>query len=222
MIRFVPFLRAFALVIGLAALPAAAYDSKEISALQAAQRFADQKDWEGAKASAMAAGAVGADVIEWQRLRAGDGLLGDYEAFMAQHPDWPGMPYLKTAGEAAVARSQDPARILAYFGPDRPKTAAGALALMRAKDATGHHADAVNEATRAWAALKFSAMNKALSLDFMRQIWVWRMKSGWTRSCGTATALARRSGCCLWCQKTGPPWQRRGLPCGPTRMVLRP
>jgi soluble lytic murein transglycosylase len=105
----------------------------------------------------MAAGPIGADVIEWQRLRAGDGLLGDYETFLARHPDWPGMPYLKTKGEAALARSQDPARILAYFGPDVPKTAAGALALMRALEAKGRHVDAVNVATRAWAALKFSS-----------------------------------------------------------------
>ena len=151
------FLRALALVAGLVALPAAASDSKEISALRAAQSFADHQDWENAKASALAAGTIGADVIEWQRLRAGDGLLGDYESFLARHPDWPGLPFLKTAGEAAVARSQDPARILAYFGPDQPKTAAGALALTRALEAKGRHADAVNAATRAWAALKFSA-----------------------------------------------------------------
>ncbi len=156
MTRFTQILRALALVAGLVALPAAASDSKEINALRAAQTLADHQDWENAKASAMAAGAVGADVIEWQRLRAGDGLLGDYEAFLARRPDWPGLPYLKTAGEAAVARSQDPARVLAYFGPDLPRTAAGALALMRAHEATGHHADAVNEATRAWVALTFS------------------------------------------------------------------
>ncbi len=124
--------------------------------MRAAQSFADHQDWENAKASAMAAGAIGADVIEWQRLRAGDGLLGDYEDFLARHPDWPGLPFLKTAGEAAVARSQDPERILAYFGPDQPKTAAGAIALTRALEAKGRHADAVNAATRAWAALKFS------------------------------------------------------------------
>lgn len=159
--RFAPFLLAFALVAGLAALPSAATESKEISALRAAQRLADTKDWEGAQAAAMAAGPVGADVIEWQRLRAGDGFLGDYEAFLARHPDWPGLAFLKTAGESAVARSQDPARILAYFGSALPKSAAGALALQRALEASGRHAEAVAEATRAWTALKFSAEEQA-------------------------------------------------------------
>lgn len=148
---------AIALVAELAAFPAAAYSSKEINALQAAQRLADHQDWEGAQAAAMAAGTVGADLIEWERLRAGDGLLGDYEGFMARRPDWPGLAYLKTKGEAAVARSQDPDRTLAYFGTDMPQTAAGSLALIAALEAKGRHADAVAEATRAWTELPFSA-----------------------------------------------------------------
>jgi soluble lytic murein transglycosylase len=157
MTRIQHYLRAAAFVVGLASLPAVAYEPKEISALQAAETLADKQDWEGAKAAAMSAGQSGADLVEWQRLRAGDGLLGDYEDFLARHPDWPGMPFLKAAGEAAVARAQDPARILAYFGADLPKSATGALAKMRALEASGRHADAVAEATRAWTELKFTA-----------------------------------------------------------------
>ena len=127
MIRFAPVLRALALLAGLGAAPALAYDAKEINALQAAQTLASHLDWEGAGAAALAAGPVGADVIEWQRLRAGDGLLGDYEAFLARRPDWPGLPFLKAAGEVAVSRSNDPKRVLAYFGADLPKTAAGSF-----------------------------------------------------------------------------------------------
>lgn len=157
MIRFAPLLYALSLVAGLAALPAAAYDAKEINALRAAQLLADRQDWEGAKAAALAAGPVGADVIEWQLLRAGDGLLGDYEDFIAHHPDWPGISYLKSAGETTVSHSRDATRILAYFGPDLPKTAAGALALTGALEAKGRHADAVAEATKAWTELSFTA-----------------------------------------------------------------
>lgn len=157
MTRIQHYLRAAVFVVGLAALPAAAYESKEINALQAAETLADKQDWEGAKAAAMSAGQSGADLIEWQRLRAGDGLLGDYEDFLRRHPDWPGMPLLKAAGETAVARAEDPARILAYFGPDQPKSATGALALLRALEASGRHGDAVAEATRAWTELKFTA-----------------------------------------------------------------
>ena len=35
------------------------------------------------------------DVIEWHRLRAGEGELTEYEAFLKRRSDWPGLPYLK-------------------------------------------------------------------------------------------------------------------------------
>lgn len=153
-----------ALVAGLAVLPAAATESSQISALRTAQGLADQQDWPEAAATAQAAGPLGADIIEWQRLRAGQGLLGEYEDFLARHPDWPGLPYLKSAGEVAVARSNDPDRILRYFGPDQPKTAAGTLAYLSALEAKGRHADAVNFATQAWTSQSFSADQQATIL----------------------------------------------------------
>ena len=120
-------------------------------------QLADQKDWEGASAAALAAGPIGADLVEWSRLRDGDGFLGDYEAFLARRPDWPGLPLLKEKGEAAVARSTDPVRVIAYFGTDSPRTGQGAVALIKALDATDRHADAEAVALRAWTTLKFSA-----------------------------------------------------------------
>lgn len=161
MMTFAPILRLLALLTGLALSPALAYDAKEISALRDAQALADQKDWAAAMARAQGAGSVGADVIEWQRLRAGEGLLGEYEAFLARHPDWPGLPYLKAAGEVAVARSTDPDRVLQYFGQEPPAKAAGLLALTAALEAKGRHADAVEAATQGWTKLKFSAEEQA-------------------------------------------------------------
>ena len=161
MMTFAPILRLLALLTGLALSPALAYDAKEISALRDAQALADQKDWAAAMARAQGAGAVGADVIEWQRLRAGEGLLGDYEAFLARRPDWPGLPYLKAAGEVAVAQSTDPDRVLQYFGQEAPAKAAGLLALTAALEAKGRHADAVEAATQGWTKLKFNAEEQA-------------------------------------------------------------
>ncbi len=134
--------------------------AQEIAALQSAMRLVDKQDWEGARAAAMAAGPVGADVVEWSRLRAAQGLLGDYEAFLKRRPDWPGLPYLKEKGEVAVARSDDPARVIAYFGPDLPRSGAGTLALARALSAQGRKAEAEAEAMRGWAALKFGAADQ--------------------------------------------------------------
>ena len=161
MMKFAPTLRLLAVLTGLALSPAFAYDANEISALRDAQTLANQQDWAEATARAQGAGAVGADVIEWQRLRAGEGLLGDYEAFLARRPDWPGLPYLKAAGEVAVARSTDPDRILQYFDGQAPAKAAGVLALTAALEAKGRHADAVEAATQGWTKLKFTADEQA-------------------------------------------------------------
>ena len=165
MIKFALPLRVLALLTGLALTPALAYDAKEISALRDAQGLANQQDWAEASSRAQGAGAVGADVIEWQRLRAGEGLLGEYEAFLARCPDWPGLPYLKAAGEVAVARSTDPDRVLQYFGGEAPAKAAGVLALTAALEAKGRHAEAVEVATIGWTKLKFTADEQAHLLD---------------------------------------------------------
>ena len=165
MIKFALPLRVLALLTGLALTPALAYDAKEIIALRDAQGLANQQDWAEASSRAQGAGAVGADVIEWQRLRAGEGLLGEYEAFLARRPDWPGLPYLKAAGEVAVARSTDPDRVFQYFGGEAPAKAAGILALTAALEAKGRHAEAVEAATIGWTKLKFTADEQAHLLD---------------------------------------------------------
>ena len=118
-------------------------------------------DWAGAVTAAQGGGQVAADIVEWQRLRAGEGRLGEYEAFLARRADWPGMPLLKEKGEEAVARSTDPSRVLAYFGNGLPETAKGSLALIKALRALGRTEAAEAEAFRAWTELAFSAEEEA-------------------------------------------------------------
>ena len=156
--------RFWALIMALMCLMAAplrASEAQEIAALDAAMKLAAGADWEGARAMAMAAGPVGADVVEWSRLRAAQGLLGDYEAFLLRRPDWPGLPFLREKGEVEVARSDDPGRVIAYFGADLPRSGAGSLALARAHEALGRRSEAEAEAMRGWAALKFGAEDQA-------------------------------------------------------------
>ncbi len=135
------------------------------AALRVAQDAADAQDWPAALAAAQGAGEIGLDIIEWQRLRAGEGRLGDYEAFLSRRPDWPGLPLLKEKGEEAVARSTDPARIIAYFGAGQPETAKGSLAYIAALRAQGRMADAENEAFRAWTTLPFGPDEEAQILQ---------------------------------------------------------
>lgn len=144
-------IRALVLALGLQTLPA---DADTTQAMRTALELAAKADWDGALA--VAPSGVGRDVIEWQRLRAGDGRLGEYEDFLQRRPDWPGLPLLREKGEEAVARSTDPARVIAWFEAGPPETGTGALAYVRALQAAGRVADAETEAMRAWSSLAFT------------------------------------------------------------------
>ena len=129
--------------------------AEAVGAMRDARARVAAEDWTGAVAVARGAGDIGVDIVTWQWLRAGGGRLGDYEAFLQRHPDWPGLPMLKKKGEEAVARSTDPARVVAYFASSMPETATGSLAYIRALKAQGRVVDAENEAFRAWINLPF-------------------------------------------------------------------
>ena len=146
-----------------AATPARA---DEAGALRAALNATASADWQGALSAAQGAGAVGGDIILWHWLRAGEGKLGDYEAFLARRPDWPGLPLLKEKGEIAVARSDDANRVLAYFGADKPRSGIGSVALARALAALGRQDEARAEAMRGWRELKFDSEAEAAMLAF--------------------------------------------------------
>ena len=155
-------IRMLSLILALALLIPASAHADTVQAMRTALELAAGRDWDGALA--VAPSGVGRDVVEWQRLREGDGDLGEYEDFLKRRADWPGLTYLKEKGEEAVARSQTPARVVAYFGADVPETAAGAIALVAALKAQGDTARAETEAMRAWAELSFSAEEEAALL----------------------------------------------------------
>ena len=136
--------------------PLAAQDAAALKPVLAAIAA---RDW--ATAQAAADSPLAADLVQWHYLRAGDGKLGEYEAFLTGHPDWPGLALLREKGEAAVARSADPARVIAYFGALKPQTATGSLALITALSASGRAAEAEAEALRAWTELQFSLTTQA-------------------------------------------------------------
>ena len=146
----------------LAPLPARA---DEVSGLRAVLDRASVQDWAGA--ADLAEGALAEDLVEWLRLRSGDGKLGDYEQFLARRADWPGLALLREKGEDAVARSTDPDRVLAYFGDRKPRVPAGSLALVKAYLALGRPGDAETEAIRAWTELEFTAPEEAALLALM-------------------------------------------------------
>ncbi len=151
MARMTP--RVAVLCFAMAVSPMSLQAQTDPTAFAQALSLAQAGDWEAALAAAPKG--VARDIVEWQRLRAGVGLLGDYEDFLKRRADWPGLPYLKTKGETAVARSTTPERVIAYFGSDTPKTAEGVVALVAALRAKGDAARAEEVAMQGWASIAF-------------------------------------------------------------------
>jgi soluble lytic murein transglycosylase len=135
----------------------------EAAGLRTALAAAGAEDW--AAATAAAEGQVSDDIVEWLRLRSGEGQLGEYEAFLQRRPDWPGLGLLREKGEAAVALSTSAERVLAWFNGGQPETVEGSFALIRAYTALGQTDAARAEAVRAWLALSFTAEQEAALLE---------------------------------------------------------
>lgn len=146
----------------IAAQPAAAQDAPE-QALARALAAAQAEDWPAALSAARGAGHLGFDIIEWQRLRAGEGSFADYADFAARRANWPGMDLLRKKGEEAL-EGAGPAAIIAFFAGEAPQTGAGALALIGALQAEGRSAEAAAVAEAAWRDLDLSAEDEAAFL----------------------------------------------------------
>ncbi|MFE3835970.1 transglycosylase SLT domain-containing protein [Pseudogemmobacter sonorensis] len=136
------------LLLPLLLLPVSAR-ADEVQAMKTALQLIPTRQWEAALA--VAPSGVGRDFVLWSMLREGEGRLGDYEDFLARRADWPGLALLRQKGEAAVARSETPARVIGWFGADLPRTAEGSIALVRAALARGERDLAETVAMRAWA-----------------------------------------------------------------------
>lgn len=152
------FLRAVLVAVLVVAAPIARAD--DAAGLARALRLADAGDWAGAGAAARAAGALAGDIVEWQRLRAGEGGAADYLAFLARRPDWPGLMLLRREGEAVFDGAPAEA-VLAFFAGAAPQTGSGSLALIAAHALRGDQAAARAEAVRAWRSLPLTEAEQA-------------------------------------------------------------
>ncbi len=146
-------LRPLVLALLLAAGPSAAADSRA-DALALALAAAGAGDWDAAQKVARAAGPTASDYVAWARLRAGRGAFADYAAFLARHPDWPGLALLQRRGEARALADMPPSRdVIAYFGKRPPATGAGVRALAAAYAAARKPDLARATVTQAWTTL---------------------------------------------------------------------
>lgn len=140
-------------------------DLSEGHELEIALTAVSRGDWDIAAALAAANGPVAADIVEWMRLRRGEGDFPDYRAFLARNTDWPGLDLLRQRGESSIPEDGDPAEIIAYFADQPPQTGRGALRLALALEAAGRGDEARAEALRAWRGMEMGATDEAALLD---------------------------------------------------------
>jgi len=120
-------------------------------------------DWSTAARLAARDGPVAADVIEWQRLRAGRGTYTEVMAFLDRRPDWPGLPFLRRKSEPAVAAAGT-AAVLDFYSTSEPQTAQGALDYAAAQIAAGNAGEAEATLVLAWHTMRMSASTHATYL----------------------------------------------------------
>lgn len=116
-----------------------------VDAIAAAQN----KDWDLARREAGRRDALAQDLVEWHRLRAGEGSAGEVMRFLDQRGDWPGLALLRRRSEPVIAQA-DRTTILRFFGGTPAQTGLGALAYGEALIASGRKTDGEAELIRAW------------------------------------------------------------------------
>ncbi|WP_299371342.1 lytic transglycosylase domain-containing protein [uncultured Tateyamaria sp.] len=121
-------------------------------------------DWATAARLAARDGPVAADVIEWQRLRAGRGTYAEVTDFIDRRPDWPGLALMRRKSEPAVAEAGS-AAVLAFYAEQGPQTAQGALDYAAAQIAQGNAGDAEATLVLAWRSMRMSAGTHDLFLS---------------------------------------------------------
>ena len=125
-----------------------------------------EKDWVTAEHFAgKISDSAAADLVLWERLRQGEGSWDEYERFLAEHADWPGLQRLRRAGEEVIPRNHDPVSVRRFFEAQPPQTGTGSLRLAEALQAQGRTADARAEAIRAWRDMTLAPHEEAELLD---------------------------------------------------------
>ena len=88
--------------------------------------------WETARMLAARDGPAAVTLIHWYYLSGGLGTPDEVLSFLRDHPDWPGLEYLRKRSEKTMANA-DPDTVLEFFENADPQTGTGALGLARAR-----------------------------------------------------------------------------------------
>lgn len=94
---------------------------------------------------------VGLKLVNWYRLRAGYGQLGEYKTFLAENPGWPDRAILNQRFEELVfSAGGSAASIQAHFEDAEPRNGIGQAALASADLALGNTENAKARAVKVW------------------------------------------------------------------------
>ncbi len=122
------------------------------------------KDWDGAARAVAGTDQVARDIVEWHRLRAGEGSADQVLSFLERRGDWPGLPYLRKQSEAAFGDvSHEMA--LSFFVHGPAQTAEGALAQARVLEKAGEDGAAQATIVQAWRTMAMNPTTKSQYLD---------------------------------------------------------
>ncbi len=145
----------------LAGLPANAQHRDELREAMVSIRA---KDWDGAARAVAGTDQVARDIVEWHRLRAGEGSADQVLSFLDRRGDWPGLPYLRKQSEAAFGDvSHEMA--LSFFVHGPAQTAEGALAQARVLEQAGEDGAAQATIVQAWRTMAMNPTTKSQYLD---------------------------------------------------------
>jgi soluble lytic murein transglycosylase len=140
----------------LGAGPVLAQDAAEVAALEDGLALMRDGKWDEALATAGDPGDLARDIIQWNRLRAGEGTFVETLAFLARHPDWPGEALLRERSEANIPDDALINDVLAFFADHPPQTGTGVIRYARALWESGAKDAAMAEARRGWTTLSLS------------------------------------------------------------------
>ena len=142
-----------------------AQDKAAASAVSAAMKAVESRDWAKASSAVEPAGEIGRDIVTWHRLRDRNGSFEEYQDFVSRRADWPGLPLLQKAGEGSIPKNANPNRVIAYFVNQEPQTGVGALRLASALTSVDATDVAAAVIVKAWRELSLSKSEEAAFLS---------------------------------------------------------
>ncbi|MEI4263670.1 lytic transglycosylase domain-containing protein [Roseovarius sp. D0-M9] len=150
-----------ALMLLSSALPSFAQTAQDLGevrpphALASALAAGATGDWTRANALAAREGVVAQELIEWARLRDGQGTLEEVLAFLNTHPGWPGLDRLRSQSQKVLEDASD-AQIVAFYEGAAPQTGEGVLRHAAALTALDQSEEAQKAVIAAWRSFDLS------------------------------------------------------------------